>query len=45
MAPSAFFLVALVMWWAKNMQAKGAAKPGQAKPAAPAQAPAQPAKA
>lgn len=44
MAPSAFFLVALVMWWAKNMQAKGQAKPGQAKPAAPS-APAQPAKA
>ncbi len=35
MAPSAFFFVAMVMWWAKTVQAKG--KVGQgAKPAAPA---------
>ncbi|TFG81834.1 MAG: NADH:ubiquinone reductase (Na(+)-transporting) subunit D [Spirochaetales bacterium] len=48
MAPSAFFLVAMVMWWAKNMQA-AKAKPAQGKagtPAAkPATPPAQPAKA
>lgn len=30
MAPSAFFLVAMVMWWAKNMQA-AKAKPAPAK--------------
>jgi Na+-transporting NADH:ubiquinone oxidoreductase subunit D len=35
MAPSAFFLVAMVMWWAKNMQA-AKAKPAAGKPAAPA---------
>lgn len=34
MAPSAFFLVAMAMWWAKDRQAKRAAA---AKPASPAQ--------
>ncbi len=43
MAPSAFFLVAMVMWWAKNMQA-AKAKTAAGKPAAPA-APTAPAKA
>jgi Na+-transporting NADH:ubiquinone oxidoreductase subunit D len=41
MAPSAFFLVAMVMWWAKTVQAsrKAAGSPGGgAKPAAPAPA-------
>jgi len=42
MAPSAFFLVAMVMWWAKTVQAKGKAgqPPAGAKPAVPAAAPA-----
>ena len=31
LAPSAFFLVAFVMWWAKNVQAKQAAKAAAAK--------------
>lgn len=31
MAPSAFFLVAFVMWWAKTIQAKSAAKAAAAK--------------
>ncbi|MBU0926940.1 MAG: NADH:ubiquinone reductase (Na(+)-transporting) subunit D [Spirochaetes bacterium] len=31
MAPSAFFLVAMVMWWAKTVQAKRAASPKEAK--------------
>lgn len=43
MAPSAFFLVAMVMWWAKNMQA-AKAKPAAGKPGAPS-APPAPAKA
>jgi len=40
MAPSAFFFVAMVMWWAKSMQAKGKVGQGApgAKPAAPAPA-------
>lgn len=33
MAPSAFFLVAFVMWWAKTVQAKAAAKAAAAKSA------------
>ena len=37
MAPSAFFLVAMVMWWAKSMQAS---KKPEAKPAMPGQPPA-----
>ena len=37
MAPSAFFLVAMVMWWAKNMQA-AKAKPAAGKPGVPAKA-------
>lgn len=37
MAPSAFFLVAMVMWWAKNMQA-AKAKPAAGKPGTPAKA-------
>ncbi|MDX9958191.1 MAG: NADH:ubiquinone reductase (Na(+)-transporting) subunit D [Clostridia bacterium] len=47
MAPSAFFLVAMVMWWAKSVQAgRQAAKPAtQGQPAAPAAAPSAPAKA
>lgn len=40
MAPSAFFLVAMVMWWAKNMQA-AKAKPAAGKPGAPSAAPAK----
>ena len=42
MAPSAFFLVAMVMWWAKTVQAKGKAgqPPAGAKPAVPAATPA-----
>jgi len=45
MAPSAFFLVAMVMWWAKTVQAKGKVgqQPAGAKPAAaPATATAAP---
>jgi len=40
MAPSAFFFVAMVMWWAKSMQAKGKVGQGApgAKPAVPATA-------
>jgi len=38
MAPSAFFFVAMVMWWAKSMQAKG--KVGQGAPAGNPGAPA-----
>jgi len=38
MAPSAFFLVAMVMWWAKNMQMKRQAKPSPNPTAAPAAA-------
>lgn len=37
MAPSAFFFVAMVMWWAKSVQAKG--KVGQAAPKPAAGAP------
>lgn len=40
MAPSAFFLVAFVMWWAKTVQAKAAAKAAAAK-AGPKPAPAK----
>ncbi len=40
MAPSAFFLVAFVMWWAKTVQAKAAAKAAAAK-SAPRPAPAK----
>lgn len=40
MAPSAFFLVAFVMWWAKTVQAKVAAKAASAK-AGPKPAPAK----
>ena len=38
MAPSAFFLVAMVMWWAKNMQMKRQAKPSPNPTAAPSAA-------
>ncbi len=38
MAPSAFFLVAMVMWWAKNMQMKRQAKPAPKPAATPAAA-------
>ena len=40
MAPSAFFLVAMVMWWAKSVQAgkKPAAKQAAAGPSAQAKA-------
>lgn len=40
MAPSAFFLVAFVMWWAKTVQAKQAARKAAAK-SAPRPAPAK----